>query len=430
MVSKFNIWLSHPDRREFKGVTFAKPGEENEGMLNLFTGFTVQPQSGDWSLFKQLIMECLANNDQDIYDYIIAWMADAVQNITNKPGVVLALRGEQGTGKSFFAENFGHLFGHYYFELAQKEHLLGKFNHHFMNKLLVFIDEAIWGGEKERAGVIKNYITSKKINIEKKGHDIITVDNFMRFIIASNSSWMVPAGEGERRYCVLNVSDRHKEDNEFFRSVEAQLKNGGYEAMMHDLLNHDLSNIDIKKFSKTAALLDQIYRNLDAFNQFWYTILDKQSYEKTFIAESITEHGERVVNQVFLVHSKFNDSNKLFITKQIVKQFYDLFCKEQSIRYRQIDFASDLKKVLHKDKINKSWRIESGAAPVNVYPLPPFKEARELFEKYVLGFSVPHWHHYMIYSDLDDFVEQLNAENAQDSSNEADENYDEDATVL
>jgi hypothetical protein len=42
----------------------------------------------------------------------------------------------------------------------------------------------------------------------------------------------------ERRYWVLRNGDRNKGDSAYFEAINNQLKNGGYEAMMHDLLTH------------------------------------------------------------------------------------------------------------------------------------------------------------------------------------------------
>jgi hypothetical protein len=238
---------------------------------------------------------------------------------------------------------------------------------------------------------------------------VFTVDNYLRFIVASNSSWMVPAGEGERRYCVLDVSDIHKEDTEFFGAVVNQMENGGYEAMLYDLLNYDLSEVNINKFPKTQALLDQIIRNMEAFNQFWYWVLDHDNYNEVYIAkECIDEYNSREQYHYLLVSPKFNDEKRLYTRRENLQEFFDKFCKEKGIKYRHIDFTSDLKRVLHKEKINKSWRIEEKGKPVNVYPIPPLDEARRLFEEYVLCRRVDHWHMspWVDQGSYDQFVEE------------------------
>jgi len=43
-------WLEHPQRRQYKGLTFS-PGKEVPGHFNLWQGFTVKPKPGDCSKF-------------------------------------------------------------------------------------------------------------------------------------------------------------------------------------------------------------------------------------------------------------------------------------------------------------------------------------------------------------------------------------------
>ena len=53
-------WLRHPDRRQYRGLTF-EPAAEREinGRLNLWRGWGVEPAAGDWSLMKRHIVEVL-----------------------------------------------------------------------------------------------------------------------------------------------------------------------------------------------------------------------------------------------------------------------------------------------------------------------------------------------------------------------------------
>ena len=114
-------------------------------------------------------------------------MAHTVQDPGGeRPGVAIVMRGGQGVGKGVFATYFGKIFGGHFIHIQNQRHLTGNFNVHLKDKLLVYADEAFWGGDKSMAGVLKGLITEKQIFIEPKGLNAFPVDNHMRFIIASN----------------------------------------------------------------------------------------------------------------------------------------------------------------------------------------------------------------------------------------------------
>ncbi len=102
--------------------------------------------------------------------------------------------------------------------------------------------------------MLKGLITEPSIPIEMKGKDVFTVSNFSRIIISSNNDWVVPAGAEERRFCVIEPGDSMMQNSNYFKSINEELNNGGYEAMLYDLQNIDLEGIDLRRFPKTNAL--------------------------------------------------------------------------------------------------------------------------------------------------------------------------------
>ena len=77
---------------------------------NLWRGFAINPERGDWSLYNDHIFYNIAKGNEDYYLWILAWMARVVQDPGGKkPGTAIAIRGKQGTGKGVFANYFGKL---------------------------------------------------------------------------------------------------------------------------------------------------------------------------------------------------------------------------------------------------------------------------------------------------------------------------------
>lgn len=169
------------------------------------------------------------------FDYVIRWFAHLFQRQGELPGTALVLRGRQGTGKGTMMMYLGIIVGQHYLELVQMGQVTGRFNAHMKDALLVHANEAIWGGDKASEGAIKAMITDETSAVEFKGRDIITVKNYKRLVLASNNDWVVPRDMDDRRFFVLDVSDAHKEDQEYFDAIHAEMSAGGLEALMHHL---------------------------------------------------------------------------------------------------------------------------------------------------------------------------------------------------
>ena len=261
-------WLSSSKRKTYDGLIF-DPEKNHKNFYNLYQGLAVVPKKGKWNKFREHINNVVAASDEELGSYIIHWMADAIQNPTDRPGVALVLKGKQGTGKGIFARGFGYLFGNHFLHLFHGSHLTGHFNSHLKDKLMIFADEAVWGGDKKAEGMLKGLITEPSIPIEMKGKDVFTVSNFSRIIISSNNDWVVPAGAEERRFCVIEPGDSMMQNSNYFKSINEELNNGGYEAMLYDLQNIDLEGIDLRRFPKTNALSIQKSISSSDVEKFW-----------------------------------------------------------------------------------------------------------------------------------------------------------------
>lgn len=270
------FWINHPRRRTYDALVFA-PGQTEPNYYNLWRGFSVEPQPGDWSLFRNHIIDNICSGDKSLAKYVLTWMADAVQNPDNRPGVALVLRGDEGTGKGVFCREFGSLFGQHFKHISQSRHLTGNFNAHLKDCLLLYADEAFWAGDKAGEGALKALITEPQLIVEMKGRDAIRLQNRVRLLISSNNDWIVPAGLTSRRFCVIDVSDRRMQDPAYFAAIVDQLNHGGRAAMLHDLLRHDITQhkIDLRDIPKNEALFEQKIYSFDPIMQFWYDVLER-----------------------------------------------------------------------------------------------------------------------------------------------------------
>ena len=268
-ITAGKAWLSHPERRQYEGIVFV-PGQQVPGFLNLDRGFAVEPKKGNCSRFLEHIRNNICSADEDLSDYLLAWMADSVQNRAQRPGIAVVLRGRQGTGKGVLVNQFGSLFGQHFIQISQASHLTGNFNSHLKDKLIVYADEAFWAGDKKGEGVLKALITEGTIQIEMKGKDVLTFKNYIRLMVSSNNDWVIPAGNDERRFFVLDVGEARIQDRAYFGSVIDQMNSGGREALLQYLLDYDLNGISLGSPPSTQALSNQKHHSSSLIQKWWF----------------------------------------------------------------------------------------------------------------------------------------------------------------
>lgn len=252
-------WLAHPNRKQYRGVIFAPYDDADivKGQLNIWTGFYVAAAKGDCSLLLDHIRENVCGGDQKVYDYLIGWMARGVQ-LRDGPGeVAVVMRGRRGVGKGFLARTYGSLFGQHFLHIANAEHLVGHFNAHLQECFFLFADECFFAGDRRHEGILKTLITEPTLTIEPKGVNSFQVKNYIHMMMASNERFVVPAGEDERRFLVLDVAAGRIQDAEYFGAIKAQMDAGGLGAFLQFLMAIDLSNFDVRKVPQTAALDEQ-----------------------------------------------------------------------------------------------------------------------------------------------------------------------------
>ncbi|MGE3147806.1 MAG: primase-helicase family protein [Pseudorhodoplanes sp.] len=235
-------WLEKKDRYIHNGIIFDSKAEEvsEADEINLWRGFAVEPVEGDWSLMRDHIRNVIANEEEKSADYIMRWLAWAIQNPTDPAETAIALGGGQGTGKGILGRSMRRAFGPHGLHISNSGLLTGRFNAHFMQTSFLFADEAIWPGRRDDEGALKRLVTEDTLAIEPKGVDTFAVPNCLKLFMASNADWIVPAGIDDRRFAVFQVSEERKQDSQYFGRLQRQLDNGGLAAMLYHFQNWDL----------------------------------------------------------------------------------------------------------------------------------------------------------------------------------------------
>ena len=285
-------WLEHPMRRQYNTMRFM-PLIEKEGVYNLWRGFAYESKPGGCELYLQHVRENICDGNKECYDYLIKWMARAVQEPASSGEVAVVLRGGKGTGKGWFARTFGRLFGRHFLHIANAKHLVGNFNAHLQDCCMLFADEAFFAGDKSHESVLKMLITEDILPIEKKGYDVEAQPNFVHMIMASNDPHVIRATGDERRYFVLNVAEGKKQDSAFFGRIAREMENGGYEALLYHLQSIDLTDFEVRNVPQTDALQEQKLLSMNYDEEWWFRKLqDGRIFEKDSEWERFAQTSE------------------------------------------------------------------------------------------------------------------------------------------
>lgn len=275
-------WVNHADRRQYDSIAFAPEIILPETVYNLWKGFAVyaNPEGGDCSLFLAHILDNVCGGNEIYYNYLIGWMARTIQQPADPGETAIVLRGGRGVGKSFFAKTFGKLFGRHYMHISNSGHLVGNFNSHLRDLVVLFADEAFYAGDKKHESILKTLVTESQMAIEAKGIDVEMAPSCIHLIMASNDLHVIPAGGDERRFFVVDVGDEHKQDTAYFKKIVVQMegtkdknsnyKNQGYCALLHFLKTYDLTNYNVHMVPNTLALREQKLLSLSTVEEWWY----------------------------------------------------------------------------------------------------------------------------------------------------------------
>jgi len=357
-INKAKFWLKHPECRKYIDLVFdpCRPGN-HEDKYNIFKGFAVTPVKGACSLFWDHVRENICSTDESYYRYVRKWMANVIQRPKIR-GTALVLRGLQGTGKNIFVDSFGKIFGKYYIQLNNLEQIVGKFNAHLQNAYLIFANEAIWGGHKKEVGALKALITDDRIFIEAKGKDGFQIDNCRQLIVCSNEEWAVPMDMDDRRFFCLNVSSARKEDHAYFGAIIEELENGGYEALLFDLLQEDLSGFNPRIMPQNDQGFDMKLKGSGAAMRFIYAALFHGAWNLA-CSESVW-----MFDQVIATERLFN--------------FYKDWCLEQGVKQEE---QSTLGRALKKLLPSLSRERESAGQRKYNYHFANLENCRKEFQK-------------------------------------------------
>lgn len=172
-------WIRNEQRQQYDGIVYMPNSSATltAGKLNLWTGYGCVPRGGDCSAFLTHLLDNVCCRVKEHYEYLVNWMAYAVQHPGRQGEVAVVMRGNEGTGKGITAKQFGRLLGSHFRHITQAGHLTGHFNAHLQHCSVLFADEAFFAGDRSHVSILKALITEETLMIEPKGVDPFPVRN-------------------------------------------------------------------------------------------------------------------------------------------------------------------------------------------------------------------------------------------------------------
>ena len=150
------VWMCSTGRRGISGIVHEPTGSQHPvpyGAHNTWQGPVVEPMCGDAHMpFVGHLLNHVCDEDSELFEYLLSWMADLVQRPGKKPGTAIALRGKQGAGKTIVFQYLQAILGPHALKVSQAEHLTGRFNGHLGGIVLLGAEEAFWAERRRRRG--------------------------------------------------------------------------------------------------------------------------------------------------------------------------------------------------------------------------------------------------------------------------------------
>ena len=247
--------------------------------LNLWSGPTAIPSPGSWDTISGFLLEVIAGGDIGLYRYLILFLAHMLQRPEEKPGVVMAMLGGQGTGKGSALRVVERIWSSSTLLVSDVDHVIGRFNAALEGNYVICMDEAMFAGDKRAMDRLKSLVTEPTITIEQKQQPRRSIESFHRFFTTTNHAHFAHVEADDRRFVFFHVSDKRQGDLTYWKQVHQAINDPAViSAMVYDLEQYDLTNFDVRQRPKNEAHMDQKLRSLTGFDRYWYEVLQSGEF--------------------------------------------------------------------------------------------------------------------------------------------------------
>ena len=322
-------FYADPNTHMYEGMAFS-PLPQPDSILNLWRPPTLTPKKGDWGAIRKHLFEVICSQNRKNYSYLLRFLAHMIQKPEEKPGVMIVLLGRQGTGKGAFFQMLGRIWRYSVLQVTDVERVTGRFNAALGQNYVVVMDEALFAGDRRAQDRIKSLVSEPTISIEEKHQPQRVIESFHRFFAASNHEHFVQVDNDDRRYFILQVSDKVAQNEIYFKRLfEAIGSDEAIASFIHTLAKIDLTGFNPRVAPKTQAHAEQKILSLSRFEKYWHHAMwtaelpDFGTYTKPWEGDAFISSGKLAE-----AASKFDSNSSRFkpITHQEVAREISRLC--------------------------------------------------------------------------------------------------------
>jgi len=329
-----NMWLKDINIPTYNNSDFIPPPVKcPKNTFNMFNGLEIEDikpiydEDTDIDIFLNH-MKILVNHDKKGYEYLLRYLAHSVQSPAEIPRVALVFTSEEGVGKNIFFELFAEkIYGrNRLLQTADMEQVVGRWSL-ISQRFMVIMDETQSKDSFSNSEKVKNIITSRYVQLERKGIDAIPIKNTGRYIFFSNNETPVKIGLTDRRFVVYECSNERQFDNKYFTELVNAFSDSNRVRKMYDYL----MNLDLSEFNPTTDRpITDAYKDIQSVNiptmaRYLTDLYHQYQTIKEEMNEAQTDSEiESKTNELISYEGMFG--NSLYHT-------YLQYCRENNIKF-------------------------------------------------------------------------------------------------
>lgn len=347
--SFFSLWEKDENRLTIEKFVYdVNPNFKcPKNQINLWNGFAIErinykelefeKQTEILSLID-IFFKALSNNNVDMYNYLINWIASIIQKPHEKLIQVPLIQSNMGgTGKSTYYKFIGAILGdrkccRYVKGNNGFTSIKDTFNSNLKDCFVYCIEELEFNEGKENLNFLKAFTSIDQIDINEKFQSKYSIDNKIRLIITTNGLSPIPVEKGQRRLVLTDVdcdiTKKMINGKSFYKVFYEILEN---ENNCRFIYNH-FKTLDISKWNASNIPKTNYSEIISDFNKplIERFIEDKlQSFEEykengIMVGELLKKYNDWCNNNHFssinsqkfgLIFGKNEISSKLFVDK-------------------------------------------------------------------------------------------------------------------
>lgn len=328
-------WISHPQKRSFDGMEFRlqKPQEFYRGdrkILNTFQGWAFEPTpspdgfASGWPMFHRVLWEGICNEDKELYEYLLDWMAWSYQRDCGPASVAVMMTGGQGTGKSTLTEVWSAPFGAAAASGDSIEMMLSGENVSYLAEIgALVLNESMWAGNRKTYATLKSRITDNFRGAEKFQPARQVVNNLC-IMMSTNDGWAMHVEKDDRRFLIVEPNGKFANNEGFWTAVRKEMFEGpnlktpskGCQYFFGDLMKRDIGTFHPAfRRPKTDAWKRQALKTLGEFGAWLLDEIEKGKFPMQVETEDALIVPFDVMHELYIARAgKHNNSKDSFKT--------------------------------------------------------------------------------------------------------------------